>query len=80
MLRLPDGDVVHGTVDSKHAAQLTRADVTAAVHYLGFELTGDQVAAFGPGLVLAIEHPRYLEQTELSPATVSELISDLRGD
>ncbi len=36
------------------------------------------ITAFGPGVVLAIEHPQYAEQTEVSPATVSELLSDLR--
>ena len=79
VLRLPNGDVVHGSVDSKHAAQLTRADVTAAVHYLSFELPKEQRAAFGPGVVLAIEHPQYSEETELSSTTVGELLGDLSG-
>jgi hypothetical protein len=79
VLHLPNGQVVRGTVDRKHAVRLTRADVTAAVHYLRFVLTDNQRAAFGPGAVLAIEHPHYSEQAELSPATLSELVSDLRG-
>jgi hypothetical protein len=79
VLRLPDGEEVRGTVDPQHAAQLTRSDVTAAVHYLTFELSDKQRAAFGPGTVLAIDHPQYQEETELSGATLSELLSDVNG-
>lgn len=80
VLRLPNGDVVRGTVDPKHAAQLTREHVTAAVHYIGFELSTEQSAAFGDGAVLGIDHPRYREETVLAPTTVSELAADLGAD
>lgn len=79
VLRLPDGDEVRCVVDAQHAAQLTRQDVTAAVHYIMFELTPDQCAAFGAGTVVVIDHPRYLEETELAATTVSELLGDLGG-
>jgi len=42
-----------------------------------FHFTPDQVAAFGDGVVLAIDHPDYLEAVELSPVTVAELLADL---
>jgi hypothetical protein len=80
VLRLPNGDEVRCLVDAQHAAQLTRQNVTAAVHYITFELGPDQVAAFGPGTMLAIDHPHYHEEAELAPATLSELIDDLGGD
>jgi hypothetical protein len=79
VLRLPDGDDVRGGIDRQHASQLTRADVTAAVHYITFELTAEQCAAFGTGTVLAIDHPQYREEAELAPTTVSELSDDLGG-
>ena len=79
VLRLPNGDDVRCSVDSRHAAQLTRDDVTAAVHYIAFQLTPAQCDAFGGGVVLAIDHHQYTEQTELSSATVRELANDLRG-
>jgi sulfur transfer complex TusBCD TusB component (DsrH family) len=79
LLRLPNGDEVRGAVEALHAAQLTREHVTAAVHYITFELTPDQVEAFGAGTVLAIDHPSYQEETELSSTTVSELADDLGG-
>lgn len=78
-LLLPNGDSVRGVVDSQHASQLTRTDVTAAVHYITFELSLEQCAAFGAGTVLAIDHPRYRETSELAATTVSELSEDL-GD
>lgn len=77
VLRLPSGDQVRCTVDPAHASQLTRDHVTAAVHYITFELTPQQVAAFGSGTVLAIDHPQYREEAELSAATLGELAADL---
>jgi Protein of unknown function (DUF3501) len=79
LLRLPNGEEVRCVVDPQHAAQLTRQHVTAAVHYITFELSPPQREAFGPGAVLAIDHPLYDEETELLPATVSELADDLSG-
>lgn len=79
VLRFPDGDNVRCTVDSRHAAHLTRDDVTAAVHYVAFQLTPAQSRAFGEGVVLAIKHPHYTAETELSASTVRELTNDLRG-
>lgn len=79
VLRLPNGDEVRGAVDAQHAARLTREHVTAAVHYITFELNPEQLAAFGAGVVLAIDHPQYSEETELAATTVSELSDDLGG-
>ena len=77
VLRLPNGDQVRCAVDPAHAAQLTREHVTAAVHYITFELSPLQRAAFGDGTVLAIDHPQYREDTQLSAATIGELAADL---
>ena len=79
VLRLPNGDEVRCGVDSRHATQLTRDDVTAAVHYISFELTAAQCDAFRDGVVLAIEHQWYTEHTELRMTTIRELTTDLRG-
>ncbi|MGB8858531.1 MAG: DUF3501 family protein [Ilumatobacteraceae bacterium] len=77
VFRLGDGDEVRCVVDPQHAAQLTREHVTAAVHYVTFEFTPQQVAAFGEGAVLAIDHPAYEEAVELLPSTIAELRGDL---
>ena len=79
VVRLPNGDGVRGAVDAQHAAQLTRDHVTAAVHYITFDFSPEQCAAFGPGTVVAIDHPAYMEEAELPTTTLSELVDDLSG-
>lgn len=79
-LVLPGGDAVRGTVDPQHAEGLTRPDVTAAVHYLVFDLTPDQVQDFGAGdVTLRVDLANYPEQTVLTEVTRHELMSDLVG-
>lgn len=77
VFRLPDGSQVRCEVDPAHASQLTREHVTAAVHFVDFRFTADQVAAFVEGVVLAVDHPAYPEEVELAPVTVAELRTDL---
>lgn len=78
VLRLADGREVRCVVEEQHASQLTRDDVTSTVHYVRFELTPDEVAAFHAGpVVLALDHPAYQEEVELAPSTVAELAADL---
>jgi hypothetical protein len=77
VFRLGDGSEVRSITEEQHDSQLTRSDVTAAVHYVRFEFTPAQVDAFVEGVVLAIDHPNYREAVELLPATVAELRSDL---
>lgn len=80
-IRLADGSEVRGTLDPLHESQLTRDDMTPAVHYMNFNFTEQQVeeVARGP-VVVAIDHPAYLEEMELSPLTIDELLADLRPD
>ncbi len=79
LLVLSDGTQVRATIDEQHEQGLTRDTVTAAVHYLRWDLTPDQVDVFAAGPVrLAIDHPAYLEQVELGDSTHAELLGDLR--
>jgi len=81
VLRLADGTEVRGKVDEQHAEGLTRDTVTAAVHYLRFEFTPEQVETFAKGGVqLRCDHSNYLEAIELPEFTVAELLTDLRND
>jgi hypothetical protein len=77
-------DVVPSLPEGEHESQLTRQEVTSAVHYVRFRLSPEQIEAFGRGPVrLAVAHPSYLDGlpgTELSDATRAELASDLAGD
>ena len=77
-LRLADGSKVTGRIDDQHAAGLTREDVTAAVHYLTFDLATAQVAAFEAGdVIVECALPTYLEAAALTVATKAELLRDL---
>jgi hypothetical protein len=73
-------DVVRCEVDEAHAEQLTREDVTASVHYVRFRFTPEQVDRFErEPVVLAVNHPAYVEGAHLSDASRRALLHDLRG-
>ena len=81
VIHLADGTQVRSVVDEQHAEGLTRETVTAAVHYVRFEFTPEQVAQFAKGGVqVRCDHPNYLEAIELPGFTVAELLTDLRDD
>jgi hypothetical protein len=72
--------VIPCVVDEEHAANLTREQMTAAVHFVRFELTPPQVDAFRTGRVaVAIDHPEYQERTEIGESTRDSLTEDLLG-
>ncbi len=77
VFRLTDGSEVRCVAEAAHASQLTREHVTAAVHFVEFRFTPEQVEAFTEGTQLAIDHPDYLEVIELAPFTLAELRGDL---
>ncbi len=83
-LRLGPGDdteVVRCEVDPDHQRQLTREETTASVHYLHFSLSPEQVDMVEAGPVrLALAHPAYGHETELSVDSRAELVKDLRGE
>jgi hypothetical protein len=77
-LLLADGSRVRGEIDEQHAAGLTRDDVTAAVHYLTFNFTPEQVNVFEAGpITVECSQPNYLEASALSDSTKAELLTDL---
>ena len=79
-LRLGDGIVVPSTPEEAHAAQLTREEITASVHYVYFHLTPEQIDALEVGpATLAVELPGYQHATGLNEETRRELLDDLRG-
>ncbi len=79
VIKLANGEVVKSIVDEAHAEQLTRETVTAAVHYIRFDFTPQQVAEFAKGDVQIISTlSNYLEVVQLADFTVTELLTDLR--
>ena len=74
------GRRVRCRVDEAHLRQLTREEIAASVHYVHFDLDGDEIAAFADGpVVLAVTHANYDHEVELTEDTRSELLTDLRG-
>lgn len=67
--------------EAAHAAQLTREEVTASVHYIRFELDQAQVdrVAAGEPVALAVSLPAYEHRAELGAPTIAELVVDLAG-
>ncbi len=78
-LRLAAGDVVRCVPEAAHEEALTREHVTASVHYIRFLLTAPQVDTFASGrVILAVAHPAYRHETELTDEVRTELLADLR--
>jgi len=79
VFKLGDGSQVRSITEEGHAENLTRTDITAAVHYLRFEFTPAQVEAFATRSVeVACDLPAYLETLELPRLVVTELLTDLQ--
>ena len=79
VFRLGDGTEVRAVTESQHESQLTRDEITAAVHYVQFSFTADEVETLARhGGVFACDHPAYLEEITLSDANIEEFLSDLR--
>jgi hypothetical protein len=77
LVRLGDGDEVRCEVEEAHAAQLTREEVTASVHYVRIRLDGERRRAFADGPAwLASDHPAYRYEVELADATRASLVAD----
>jgi hypothetical protein len=76
----PDAVTVTCAPDPDHEKQLTRDEITAAVHYVQWHLTPAEVEAFGANPVsIAFTHPDYRFEVEVAPETHAELLADLRG-
>jgi hypothetical protein len=68
---------VTAEVDPTHAAQLTREEVTASVHYVRLVLGPAERDEFRTGPArIAVNHPSYSHETELSAETRSSLLAD----
>ncbi|MGH9207264.1 MAG: DUF3501 family protein [Acidimicrobiales bacterium] len=78
-LRIGD-EAIFARPEEGHAAQLTREETTASVHYIRFELTPGQVERFAREWVtLVVDHPEYLDAIRLGTDTTKALLGDLLG-
>jgi hypothetical protein len=77
-VELADGSRVYGELSEDDAERLTRDDTTAAVHFLKFRFTPDQVSSFTSGPVkVVVDHPEYQEEATLTDAQWGMLMQDL---
>ena len=68
---------VRATLDPGHAAQLTREETTASVHYLRFELPEAAQARFAEGPVrIVVDHPAYPHESLLGDETRASIVGD----
>ena len=75
---LPGGARVFG--EPQDEERLTREETTAAVHFLRFRFSPEQVEELKAGPVdLAIDHAAYEARVTLSSETLAELVSDLEA-
>ena len=74
-----DGTRVRGSVSDEDEVRLTRDDVTAAVHFLKFRFTDEQIDMFARGPVhVVVDHPEYDYDVLLNPEQHAQLLGDLR--
>jgi hypothetical protein len=68
---------VRADVDPAHAAQLTRDEITASVHYVRLHLDDAERTAFvaGPASI-GVDHPEYVFETVLSDETRASIAAD----
>ena len=77
-IALPDESLVRGRPSDEDEERLTRPDTTAAVHYLRFAFTPEQVAAFDRGPVrVIVDHPEYGYEVRLDDVQHAVLAADL---
>jgi Protein of unknown function (DUF3501) len=73
--------VIPARPEDAHAQQLTRGEITSAVHYVQWSMTAGETSDFAgaPLVALRIDHPSYRHETTLGDATRAELLRDLGG-
>jgi hypothetical protein len=77
-LVMSDGSRAAGKPSDEDEERLTRDDTTAAVHYLRFALTPEQVKTFHDGPVqVVVDHPEYQYETTLDAVQHAALAADL---
>lgn len=63
--------------EGAHKEQLSRADITASVHYIEWTLGDDLQAKFsGDEVFLGVDHPKYQACVQLSTDTLRSLVGD----
>jgi hypothetical protein len=78
-IAVADGSRVRGCVSDEDELRLTREDITAAVHFLKFRFTAEELDMFSRGPVhVVVDHPEYDYDVVLSDEQHAQLLGDLR--
>jgi hypothetical protein len=78
---LPDGTAIRGVPSEDDESRLTRPDTTAAVHFLKFQFTPDEIEMFASGPVhIVVDHPAYDQDVVLTEEQHAALLGDLRDE
>ena len=78
LIVLDDGSSVRGAPSDEDEMRLTREDTTAAVHFLRFRFSPEQVQRFRVGGVrVAVDHPEYQAEIVLDDEQHQALAEDL---
>jgi hypothetical protein len=78
---LPDGTAIRGVPSEDDESRLTRPDMTAAVHFLKFQFTPDEIEMFASGPVhIVVDHPEYDQDVVLTEEQHAALLGDLRDE
>jgi hypothetical protein len=76
---LADGTRVAGAVSEEDEQRLTRDDVTAAVHFVKFRFTEEEIDMFARGEVhVVVDHPEYDHDVALTVEQHAQLLGDLQ--
>jgi hypothetical protein len=76
---LPDGTGVRGAPSDEDESRLTRDDTTAAVHFIKFSFSPEEISMFASGPVhLVVDHPEYDQDVLLTLEQHETLLNDLR--
>lgn len=83
-LRIGGDVVVKAVPEAGHAEQLTREEMTSAVHYIEFGFDESEIKALEDAsqdlpVRLAVAHSDYDHETPLESPTVAEILSDLKS-
>ena len=80
VIELSDGQQIRCVPEAQHESFLTRDEITASVHYIGWTLTPEQIELLAAeGASVGLDHPNYAHVTRFTADNIEELVRDLRS-
>ena len=80
VIELAGGEQIRCVPEAQHESFLTRDEITASVHYIGWTLSAEQIESLAAdGGSVGLDHPNYAHQTRFTTDNIEELVRDLRS-